>query len=1185
MKTIFTFFIFLVNIFAFSNALASKDKILFEENKNQWPLQTKYRVGAGNGITLFMEKDKFTFVKYDPVELEKIHEQSHDKTNKNSLKEGIVHLHSFQMNFVGSNHTVEITAKNKASFYHNYFIGNDPSKWASEVGLYEKVNYKNIYTGIDLAAYQQEQNFKYDFIVGAGADPAQIKMEFNGAEKIAVINNQLVIKTSIGDVIENIPYTYQVINGIKQEVQCQYNLSSDSKTVSFYFPNGYDKSYTLIIDPVVVGSTYSGSSNSTTTYGHCATYDHAGNIYTGGECFNTGYPTTIGAFQTSYAGGVDIAISKLNPDASNLIWATYLGGSASEIPNSLFVPTNEEIYILGATSSSDYPTSASCFDTSFGGGRDIVITHLNSTGAALVGSTYIGGAQNDGGGFLPWAVNGHDAMRGEIIVDASGNAWIASFTNSVDFPTTPGAYDQTINGAGTFDACAFRLSPNLSALEWSTFIGGSGGEAAYGLRLNTAGELYITGGTTSNNFPTTVGAYNEVFTGGTLDGYITRFNATGTALLSSTFFGSTADDISYFIDMDGSGYAYVYGSTLGAIPITGGVYSNPGSGNFVSKFNPELTALTFSTVFGNGAIFNHLEPEAFMVDSCDNIYMSGFGSTSTYPVTPNALFSTPAAANNGNCYFIVLSRDAATLLYGSFYYGNHVDGGTSRFDPGGTIYQGICIGGGSATTPPWAWDTGVNPSSWDMFVFKIAFQFTGVNAIGAIAPNDTICSGTSVSFVNNGNGVNYLWDFGDGSPIDTTASPTHLFNTVGVFNVAFIAVDSLSCNIADTTYLSITVFNSPNVNLGNDTTICGNPNILLDAGTSGTIYTWSTGETTQTITATSRGTYWITLSNSECSVSDTIIIQTVTQPPLGIDTTLCDGQNLTLNASNPGATYLWSTGANTQTINPTTSGQYWVNASAGTCSETDTINVSFTTLPTVIVNNPTICNGQSATLTAIPSIPGGTYSWDPAGQTIQSIIVTPIVSAITTYTVNYTVNGCSTDEPVISTVTVNPIPTLTVNNETICSRQSATLIAMPSPVGGSYSWEPEGQATQHITVSPQIATTYTVTYTLNNCMQSAQAIIDICPDSIFIPNVFSPNGDGVNDVFTFPNWRYKKIHCQIYNRWGTKIYEWNNVNGEWDGQSTSGKPVPEGTYYYIMKAEKMTEGLIEQKGFLTLLRK
>lgn len=754
-------------------AASAQGKIDFEENLAQYPEQVKYKVGIGEGTTLFMEQNCLTYVKYDPAQLELIHENSHQEGNGDTRKDGVVDLHAFRMTFQGANPAATISAMRPRSHYTNYFIGNNPAKWASNVSSYDQVIYTGIYNGINLSAYSVNDQFKYDFIVAPGADPGLIKMDFSGTDGIEVLNNLLIIHLSTGDMVEQIPYSYQEINNVKYPVSCEYKIAADGHTVTFYFPNGYNQNYPLTIDPVVVAATFSGAQSGTTTYGHCATYDPWGNIYTAGECFNPGYPVQAGSYQTTFAGNVDIAVSCLDPNGSNLIWSTYLGGTGREIPNSLFAITGGELYVLGASNSVNYPTTAGCYDATHNGTSgtddDIVVTHLNFGGTALLGSTYIGGSGNDGGGWgMPWNMNGHDGMRGEIIVDAAGNSWVASFTESVGFPTTPTAYDTTLGG--TWDGVVFRLDPTCSTLGWSTFIGGSGADGAYALRVNASGEAFCTGVTCSSDFPVTAGTYSNTFSGGTSDGYIARFDATGSSLLAATYFGTTVDEICYFIDLDAGGNPCVFGASTGSMPVTSGVYSNPGASNFISKFDPALATLQFSTVFGAGPA-SYLEPEAFMVDAFGNIYCSGFNSQSTYPVTAaTALYPTQASAGGGSCYFLVLSTNATQLIFGSFYCGWHVDGGTSRYSPSGVIYQGICVGQGNAPTPAWAYADSLNVPGWDMYVVKVNFEMS----VGILHPPDE--SDLSVQVIPNPAGA-----MGEASILSSSSEVMQLniYNSLG----------------------------------------------------------------------------------------------------------------------------------------------------------------------------------------------------------------------------------------------------------------------------------------------------------------------------------------------------------------------------------------------------------------------
>ncbi len=1154
-------FVFLATALLLLGSLHAQAKVDFEQNHTQYPAQVKYRVGIGSGLTLFMEQNRFTYVKYDPTQLEQIHENSHQEANGNTRKEGVVDLHAFRMSFVGANPTSFVSASSPRPYYTNYFLGNDPSKWSSGVASFAEVFYTGLYSGINLSAYSVNEQFKYDFIVAPNADASQIQMKFEHTNGLMIQNNTLIIKLSTGDVVEQVPYTYQMINNTKVDVACEYVLAVDGQTVSFYFPNGYNHNFPLSIDPVLIAATYSGAPASTTTYGHCATYDPSGNIYTGGECFNAGYPTQAGSYQTTFGGNVDIAVAKLNPNGSALMWSTYLGGSGREIPNSLFATAAGELYVLGASSSTNYPTSVGCFDATHNGTSgmddDIVVSHVDASGSSLIGSTYVGGSGNDGGGWgMTWNMNGHDGMRGEIIVDGGGNAWVASFSESANFPTSGGTYDATLGGS--WDGVVFRLPPNCSALSWSTFLGGSGDDGAYALRVNPAGECFTTGVTCSNDFPVTGGTYDGTFNGGTSDGFVSRFNAGGNTVVSSTYFGSSGNEICYFMDMDGSGNPYVYGATTGAMPVTPGVYSNAGASNFVTKFDPFLFALDFSTVFGSGPA-SYLEPEAFMVDSCENIYCSGFNSQSTYPVTAStALYPTQASAGGGSCYFIVLSKDALTLSFGSFYYGWHVDGGTSRFDPSGAIYQGICIGGGGAPTPAWAYKNNVNAPGWDMFVVKIDFQMAGVNAQAVAGPNDTICENGTVFFTNNSNGFQYYWDFDDGSPVDTNAAPSHTYTTPGTYNVELIAVDSSSCNVADTVYLVITVLPEPTVFLGNDTTICGVVSVILDATTVGCTYLWSTGATSPTITATSANTYWVVVDNGVCSATDTMVISAFALPNIGSDTTVCSGQNVLLNAGNPGSTYQWSTGAQTQTITVNISGIYWVDVTSGNCTFRDSIDLQVIVMAQPNLGPDTaVCPATLLNFTA--NNPNATYLWSD-GSTLQTFTA----DTAGTYWVVVSIGACTATD----TVVVSYLASVELGSEvSLCDLAQGLTLDAGNP-GSQYLWN-TGSTTQTIEVS-ESGTYFVSVINSSNCnlTDTIEVTGELGGGVLYTPNTFTPNGNGHNDYFYALGTSVVKFHMEIYDRWGALLFTSDDITQGWDGKC-KGTLVQQDTY--VVKIQYTTD--------------
>ena len=223
----------------------------------------------------------------------------------------------------------------------NYMIGNNPDKWASQVPLFNKIQYQNLYPGIDMQTYSDGGFFKYEFIVNPGTDPNQISLTYKGVDQIDVINGDLVLYTSVGEIKEYEPYVYQMENGAERKINCNYIV--EGSTVTFEFPEGYDVSKTLVIDPTLVAATLSGNTLNR-NFGHTATHDNAGNIYVGAQSFGIGYPVTTGAFQTDFSGGeTDIAISKYNATGSQLIFATYLGGNGADFPHSLITDFEERL--------------------------------------------------------------------------------------------------------------------------------------------------------------------------------------------------------------------------------------------------------------------------------------------------------------------------------------------------------------------------------------------------------------------------------------------------------------------------------------------------------------------------------------------------------------------------------------------------------------------------------------------------------------------------------------------------------------------------------------------------------------------------------------------------------------------------------------------------------------------------
>ncbi|MFN8285544.1 MAG: PKD domain-containing protein [Chitinophagales bacterium] len=983
----------------FAHGSAASSALQFTENKGQWNEAFRFKAQIPNG-QLLLEKNAFYYFLYSGDDISKIHHPGGTDVT--------IHGHAFREEFVGANPQPTVMAENAFTQYANYYHGKDPKRWASHVKIYAKVRYQNLFNGIDLVLYsKEEQQLKYDFVVAAGADVSKIKIRFNGADDIALSNGSLKIKTSVADVIEQRPYAYQEINGFKVEVKCDFKLQGNE--VSFELPDGYNAQLPLIIDPNVVFSSYTGSTAD--NWGYTATYDNQENMYIGGYVnaieFGTGlpngiYPTTVGAFQTTWAGGTggqsgsgngiayscDMGITKFSADGTQLLYSTYIGGSDNETPHSLVVDAQNNLIIYGVSYSSDYPVTANAFDQSNNSNGDIVVTKLNAAGSALMGSTFIGGTSLDGINFDPQEFsignlkrNYGDQNRGEVNIDAAGNIYVASCTKSADFPVTAGAL-QSSNG-GNQDGCAFKLNADCSQLLWCTYMGGSNDDACYSLDLGPNGTLYVAGGSMSSNFPTTSGALHTAYMGGTYDGFLALINASGTQLLNSSFIGTGGDDQVYFVKLDANGNVYCVGQTTGNYPVANAAYSNPASGQFIVKLNPALNSVFYSTVFGNGNGLPNISPTAFLVDTCENVYVAGWGNStnsifSQYGFPANNMFNMPltgdayqSTTDGIDFYFIVLSKNAQSLLYGSYFGGagngtntgiEHVDGGTSRFDKRGVIYEAMCAGcGGNSLTPTTAgvWAPNNMSSNCNELGLKMAFNLSGTSVELQAFPRATGCVPLTVQFQGTiSNAQSFTWYFGDGGT-STLQNPQHTYMDTGTYTVMLVGLDSNSCNVSDTAYIDVWVRDDslaadflPDLQIDCDS----NKVFLTSASYATTSYFWNLGDaatsTNDSVTHyyANPGNYTITLilsDTTKCNLQDTFISQI--HIPAKVNATLNNSsaygcRPFTTNFNTPfsaTASYLWNFGDNsTSTLSNVTH----------TFTTADTFDV------VLIVTDTTSCN-------------------------------------------------------------------------------------------------------------------------------------------------------------------------------------------------------------------------------------
>ncbi|MCB0778548.1 MAG: hypothetical protein KDC03_03215, partial [Flavobacteriales bacterium] len=476
---------------------------------------------------------------------------------------------AWRMRFTDAAPDARLEAHGRTAHYYNYFLGDDPAKWAGQVPAFAELVYRDLWPGIDLRLHGADGSFKYDILLDADADSWAVGFTFEGLDELKVdAAGRLILRTSVGDLIESRPVAWYA-DDPEEPVGCHFHL--EGNTLRFRLDEGTDRSRPIVIDPLLIASTLSGSTGDD-NYGHCATFDDAGNIYTGARNFGPGYPSTIGAFQTAMGGGgTDMVFSKYDQDGSTLIWASYLGGSDMENPHSLIVTDNEELCVLGSTQSSNFPTTSAAFDNTFNGVVDITVTVFNSAGSGLVGSTYLGGSGTDGNNVM--AANYGEAFRGEIVLDNAGNIHVASFTSSSGFPTTPGVLQPLLGGDQ--DGVVFSIDPACSNLLYSTFLGGTNDDNALGIRVEASGEVLVTGATESSNLPMAAGGLNPSYLGGARDGYVLRLAPGGTSILNGTFYGTVDEDRPYFLDTDNQGDVWIYGQTEGTLPmVPAGAYGN-----------------------------------------------------------------------------------------------------------------------------------------------------------------------------------------------------------------------------------------------------------------------------------------------------------------------------------------------------------------------------------------------------------------------------------------------------------------------------------------------------------------------------------------------------------------------------------------------------------------------------------
>lgn len=575
--------------------------------------------------------------------------------------------YALRMQFVNSNPTCKLEGVEELEGKAHYFIGKDSKKWLNDISNFSKIIYQNIYPGIDVVFYGNQQQLEYDIMVSPGSDPQAIRMKIDGSKNLAIDDkgNLNIVIDDDQNVYMKKPIIYQLLNGEKEYIEGKFILLANNE-IGFSLGH-YDPNKEVIIDPVFEYSTYLGGTG--IDQGFAIAVDSSGNAYVTGLTTSLNFPTTVGAFQTALAGIGNAFVTKLNSSGSALIFSTYLGGEGIDQGNGIAVDSSGNSYIVGQTNSTTFPTTVGAFQTALAGGTDAFITKLNPTGSALVYSTYLGGSSTDIG-------NG-------IAIDENGNAFVTGQTGSPNFPVSCGF--QTVYGGGTSDAFVTALNSTGTALVYSTFLGGSAADIGFAIALDDCGNAYVTGQTASANFPTTAGAFQTALAGGT-DVFITKLHASGSFLIYSTYLGGASGDSGRGIAVNSNRNAYVTGFTLSSdFPVTPGAFQTALAGTvnaFVTELNTQGTGLVFSTYLGgNFQDFGF----GIALDTIGNSYVTGQVQSANFPTTPGA-FQT-ALAGNEDAFITKLNTSGTSLIYSSYLGGLNTDIGHGiAVDTNGSAY-------------------------------------------------------------------------------------------------------------------------------------------------------------------------------------------------------------------------------------------------------------------------------------------------------------------------------------------------------------------------------------------------------------------------------------------------------------------------------------------------------------------
>ena len=721
---------------AFPNGpLYSTLPLSFEVNQGQVDGQVKFLV-RGRAYTLFLTGD-------EAVVTLRSHESG--ARNQESGPGGLGQSPSYdglrtddsvlRLRLVGANLRSAITGAAPLPGKAHYFLGNDPSRWHTNVPTYARVKYQGVYPGVDLVYYgNQSGQLEYDFIVAPGADATAISLDVGAALVPArgrpqrpplqiAADGDLIIHLDDGNVRFHKPIVYQVDPapapsaaglppGTRRSslIEGHYTLTASNQVGFMLGP--YDHTRTLVIDPVLSYSSYLGGSAGDVAYGIAV--DSSGDAYVTGSTVSPNFPTTSGGVQTTPGGASDVFVSKFNPSGSGLLFSIYLGGNGADTASAILLDSSGDIYLVGSTSSTNFPTTTGALQTTYGGNGDAFLTELKPDGSALVYSTYLGGSQADNATALA--------------LDSAGDVFLTGSTQSHDFPTMN---PLQLGNDGVSNVFVSEVNPTGTALVYSTYLGGSSSDYGTSIALDGSGNVYISGYTYSTDFPTQ-NAFQSVLAGGS-DAFITELTPGNTGLVFSTFLGGNSIDRVFSMSLDPSGSIYLAGDTQSTnYPVTSSAFQSVNHGladAFVTKLARGASSLVYSTLLGGSGTDGIT---AMALDSAGSVYLTGFTQSGDFPLI-DPLQKVLGIAGAGSCgttsapvlcadAFVAKLGPSGSPIYSTFLGGSGADSGQAIVvDSSGTAYVAGSTASPNfpATVGAFQWAYAGTSSSSNAFVAKI----------------------------------------------------------------------------------------------------------------------------------------------------------------------------------------------------------------------------------------------------------------------------------------------------------------------------------------------------------------------------------------------------------------------------------------------------------------------------------